>query len=82
MNNKDHVVLVVTHMDDTWTDMRFSPSDNVTWQPRAQGLIVRRQGRRTVFPWATVKSYTVYPRGTSSATSAAPQPSDGDQEVW
>jgi hypothetical protein len=62
MSSKAH--LQVTHMDDTWTDIEFGSPGAVTWLPSAQGLVVKLdwQGQRTVFPWATVKSYTVMPR--------------------
>lgn len=60
----DRAYLHVTHMDDSNTEIQLGVPGAVTWLPTPAGLMVKRdwRGQRTVFPWATVKSYTVLPR--------------------
>lgn len=57
--------LLITHMDDTWTVITFGDPDGpVSWHPTAAGLLVKlgaRRGARDVYPWATIKKWTVLP---------------------
>lgn len=54
--------LHILHMNDDDTIVPLgSPDGALFWKPTPRGLLVRRHdnGTRTVFPWVTVKSYTV-----------------------
>jgi hypothetical protein len=57
----DRVRLIITHMDDSQTEIVFSDDDEdaYTWDYNSRHLRVKRHGGRTCFPWPTVKSYTV-----------------------
>jgi hypothetical protein len=57
--------LIITHLDDSTTDIQLNPDDAYTWDYNQHHLRVKRHGGRTCFPWATVKYYTVvYPTAT------------------
>jgi hypothetical protein len=53
--------LIITHMDDSETVIHLTDADAYTWLPTTGGLMVRRVTGRTVFPWQTVKCYTIVP---------------------
>jgi hypothetical protein len=53
--------LIITHMDDSETVIHLTDEDAYTWQPTTGGLMIRRITGRTVFPWPTVKCYTIVP---------------------
>jgi hypothetical protein len=52
-------------MDDSMTEIEMRYHDQVTWLTNPEGLMVKRDRARTMYPWATVKSYTVIPRDVS-----------------
>lgn len=52
--------LIIVHMDDSESTFMFNEGEH--WRPTRTGIDVHRDGGRTSFPLATVKSYTVvYP---------------------
>lgn len=64
--------LVIKHMDDQWTNVELGVPGAVTWLPTSTGLMVKRDwtGHRTVYPWATIRSYTVIPRDKPTSTES------------